>query len=202
MSANTNVIDVSGLSRYNYGPQAPLWWGFVGMIAIESTVIASLIASYFYLKMGSVQWPPAGTDMPKLLLPTINTFILIGSSLAMHWADKSIDKGKHRNLVAGLILGILLASVFLGIKTYEYSHLEYDWTTHSYGSIVWGISMFHAAHVLSVVLKTVFVAYLAIHGYFDQKRRLGITVNGLYWHFVVVVWIPLYVVLYWSPSFL
>jgi heme/copper-type cytochrome/quinol oxidase subunit 3 len=62
--------------------------------------------------------------------------------------------------------------------------------------------MFHAAHVLSVVLKTVIVAYLSIRGYFNQQRRLGVTVNGLYWHFVVAVWIPLYIVIYWSPRFL
>jgi heme/copper-type cytochrome/quinol oxidase subunit 3 len=62
--------------------------------------------------------------------------------------------------------------------------------------------MFHAVHVLSVVLKTLFVAYLATHGYFTRERRLGVTVNGLYWHFVVVVWIPLYLVLYWSPRIL
>jgi heme/copper-type cytochrome/quinol oxidase subunit 3 len=197
-----NIIDVSRLSRYNFGPQAPLWWGFVGMIVIESTVIATLIASYFYLKMGSVSWPPAGTEMPKLMLPTINTVVLLASSVAMHRADKSIDRGKQRGLITGLLAGIVLATVFLGIKAYEYGQLEYDWSTHSYGSIVWGISMFHAAHVLSVVLKTVFVAYLAIRGYFNQQRRLGVTVNGLYWHFVVAIWVPLYVVLYWSPRFL
>ena len=201
MSAS-NVIDVSRLSRYNFGSEAPLWWGFVGMIAIETTVIGSLVASYFYLKMGAVSWPPAGTEMPKVLLPTINTIILIGSSIAMHRADKSIDRGEQRHLIAGLIAGILLATVFLGIKAYEYSHVEYRWDTHSYGSIVWSISMFHAAHVLSVVLKTSMVAYLAVRGYFNQQRRLGVTVNGLYWHFVVTVWIPLYIVLYWSPRFL
>ena len=199
---SANTIDVSRLSRYNFGSQAPLWWGFVGMIVVESTVIASLIASYFYLKMVAVSWPPAGTEMPKLLLPTINTAILLASSVAMHRADKAIDEGKQRSLIWGLIAGVFLATVFLGIKTYEYSHLEYDWTSHSYGSIVWGISMFHATHVLSVVLKTVIVAYLAIRGYFNQQRRLGVTVNGMYWHFVVAVWIPLYVVLYWSPRFL
>jgi len=195
-------IDVSGLSRYNFGSEAPLWWGFVGMIVVESTVIATLVSSYFYLKMGAVSWPPAGTAPPELLLPTINTLILVASTFAMHWADTSIDRGEQRQLVAGLVTGVILATVFLGIKAYEYSHTPYDWTTHSYGSIVWGISMFHAAHVLSVVLKTVFVTYLAVRGYFHQQRRLGVTVNGLYWHFVVAVWIPLYVVIYWSPRFL
>lgn len=200
--SQAHVIDVSRLSPYNFGSQAPLWWGFIGMILVESTVIAALIASYFYLKMGSIAWPPAGTEIPKLLLPTINTAILIASSFAMHIADKAIDAGRQRRLLWGLLSGIALAAVFLGIKTYEYSSLDYRWDSHSYGSIVWAISMFHAAHVLSVVLKTIIVAYLAWHGYFNARRRLGVTVNGIYWHFVVIVWIPLYLVLYWSPRFL
>jgi cytochrome c oxidase subunit III len=197
-----NIINVSGLSPYNYGSQAPLWWGFVCMILIESTVFATLAAAYFYLKMGAFSWPPAGTEMPKLLLPTINLGILAVSSIAMHWADKSIDRGEPRKLIWGLALGILFAGVFLIIKAYEYNNLGYDWSTHSYGSIVWGISAFHATHVLSVVLKTVIVLHLAIRGYFNQQRRLGVTVNGLYWHFVVAVWIPMYIILYWSPRFL
>lgn len=200
--STANVIDVSRLSRYNFGAQAPLWWGFIAMILIESCVIATLVASYFYLKLGSVSWPPGGTAQPEVLLPTINTFLLLTSSVTMHWADKSIDRGEQRGLVYGLVISTVLAIVFLSIKAYEYSGLSYNWSTHSYGSIVWGISAFHSAHVFSIVLKTTVIIYLAIRGYFTQQRRLGITVNGLYWHFVVAAWIPLYFVLYWSPRFL
>ncbi len=198
----TNIIDVSRLSRYNFGSEAPLWWGFLAMIVIESMVIASLIASYFYLGMVADSWPPAGTELPQLLLPTINTVILLASSATVHYADISIDKGKLRSFAWGLIAGIILALAFLAIKAYEYSHIEYYWDSHTYGSIVWGISMFHAAHVVSLVMKTMVIAYLAVNGYFTQQRRLGATVNGMYWHFVVAIWIPLYVVLYWSPRFL
>ena len=56
--------------------------------------------------------------------------------------------------------------------------------------------------MLSLVLKTVFVLYLELRGYFNRQRRLGVTVNGMYWHFVVAVWVPLYLVLYWSPRIL
>jgi heme/copper-type cytochrome/quinol oxidase subunit 3 len=201
-NSNTNIIDVSGLSPFNYGSQAPLWWGFIGMIIVESTVIATLIASYLYLKMGSISWPPAGTANPDLLLPTVNTIILLASSVSMYWADSSIERGKQKQLTYGLTISILLALLFLGLKAYEYSHLSYDWSTHSYGSIVWGISIFHATHVLSLVLKTIFVLYLELQGYFNRQRRLGVTVNGIYWHFVVAAWVPLYLILYWSPRIL
>ena len=196
------TIDVGHLSRFNYGPQAPLWWGFIGILLIEATVFATLIASYFYLRMGEPHWPPAGVNEPELLLPTINAFLLIISSFFVHWADKSVNRNENWKLVTGLSAGVILAFIFLGLKVWEYSDVEYRWDSHAYGSIVWGITGFHSIHVLSLVLKTVVVILLGLRGYFNSQRRLGVTVNGLYWHFVVAVWIPLYFVLYWSPRLL
>src|SRR5690606_8478600 len=84
------VMDVSGLSVYNNWTRAPLWWGFMGMIAIEATVFTSFIVSYFYLGAGHSSWPPLSHEPPKLLLPTINTIILVASSFVVHWGDRGI----------------------------------------------------------------------------------------------------------------
>src|SRR5690606_21977572 len=81
------VGDVSPFSPHANGPASPLWWGMIGMVAIESAVFAILIASYFYLAHGSTGWPQGGIEPPKLLLPTINTVVLVISSLVIHWAD-------------------------------------------------------------------------------------------------------------------
>lgn len=193
------AIDVSDLSPYSDGPTAPLWWGMAGMIAIELTVFSTLIASYFYLKTHNTSWPPGGIPDPKLVLPTINTVILVGSSFVVHWADKGITRDDVRRLRVGMLISILLALGFVTLKIVEYSDVPYGVDTHAYGSIVWTIVSFHTAHVLSLVLKTVVVTTLAWRGYFSSTRRLGVTINGLYWHFVVAVWLPLYFVLYWSP---
>jgi heme/copper-type cytochrome/quinol oxidase subunit 3 len=117
----------------------------------------------------------------------------------MYTADKAIEKGDKKTLKWFLIFSIVLATSFLVLKYVEYSDVSYRWDSHAYGSVVWSIVAFHSAHVTSLVLKTIFVTYLAWRGYFNEKRHLGVTVNGIYWHFVVVVWLPLYLVLYWSP---
>jgi cytochrome c oxidase subunit III len=80
--------------------------------------------------------------------------------------------------------------------------VPYSWSDHAYGSIVWLIAGFHSLHVISLVLKSLLVAVIAWRGYFDEHRYLGVEVNGIYWHFVVLVWVPLYVVLYWGPRWL
>ena len=197
---NTRVVaDVRGLTPYQHSTRATLWWGMLGIIAIELTVFAGLVTTYFYLKLGAAEWPPGGTPQPELLLPTIGTLLLLASSPVIHWADTGIRAGKQRRLAIGMLGGALLASAFLVIKFIEYSHVPYRWDDHAYGSIVWTIIGFHSAHVMALLLKTVVVDVLAWRGYFDAERRLGVTINGLYWHFVVAIWVPLYLVLYWSP---
>ena len=197
------VHDASELTRTASDGKHPLIWGFLGMIAIELTVFTSLAVSYFYLKMTADAWPPYPLDYPDLMLPTVNTLILVASSGVMHWSDQKIRKGEERQLAIGLTIGVVLAIVFLVLKYVEYFvATDYRWNDHAYGSIVWTIVGFHSAHVLSVALKTMVVTVLAWRSYFSQEWRLAIAANGLYWHFVVAVWIPLYVILYLSPRFL
>jgi heme/copper-type cytochrome/quinol oxidase subunit 3 len=193
------VLDVRGTSPYTHGAQAPLFWGFLGMIVIETMVIGSFVSAYFYLRAQAPEWPPAGTKPPELLLPTLNTVVLLASSLALHWGETGAKRGARRQLAWGLLGSCLLAAAFLTLKGVEYADKEYQWDTHAYGSIVWTIVGFHSAHVIALLAKTSVVTVLAFRGYFDPERRLGVTVNGIYWHFVVVIWVPLYVVLYLVP---
>lgn len=193
------VANAEGLSPYNFSHQGPLWWGVVGLITIEATVFATLVSSYFYIRMDQPQWPPAGVGMPDLLLPTVNTLILFASILPIHWADKGIKRDDTRALVRGLSMGVVLATIFLGLKVFEFAKADYRWDSHPYGSIVWLIAGFHSLHVLTLVMKTAVILVLAWRGYFTQQRRLGVEIQGNYWHFVVVVWLPLYIVIYWSP---
>lgn len=193
------VLDVAGTSPYNHGAQSPLFWGFLGMIAIETMVFGSFVSSYFFLRAQAPEWPPAGTEPPDLLLPTLNTGVLLASSFALWWADRGARAGRRRQLAWGLLAAALLAAIFLALKVVEYADKSYHWDTHAYGSIVWTIVGFHGAHVTALLLKTVVVDLWAFRGYFDRDRRLAVSVNGIYWHFVVAIWIPLYVVLYWVP---
>lgn len=199
MSAANLTVDFSRLPEGVADRRATLWWGIIGLVVVETTVFATLVASWFYLRLGQESWPPPGVEDPKLLLPTINALVLLSSSIFMHWADRGVSKGNQKALRRGLVVSILLGAAFLAIKTYEYSHVEFRWDSHAYGSIVWTITGFHSAHVLALLLKTLVVATLAFLGRFHEEDRLAVTVNGVYWHFVVAIWIPLYATLYLSP---
>ena len=193
------VIDVRHLPNLVSGSRAPVWWGIVLLLTIEATVFGTIIASYYYLRMGEPQWPPAGVPDPELLLTTLNTGVLLASSIPMYLADRAVTRGDLRTLRWGLAVAVALAITFLVLKVVEYSGVSYAWDDHAYGSIVWLTIGFHSTHVITLVLKTIVMLVLAWRGYFSRQRTLGVQVNGLYWHFVVAVWVPLYTVLYWSP---
>lgn len=193
------TIDVRHLPNLVSGSRASLWWAMILLLVIESAVFGTLISTYFYLKMLSPAWPPPGVDPPKLLLPTINTLVLLASSIPIYIGDRSITEGRQKRFMWGMGIGAALALVFLTLKVVEYADVPYRWDDHAYGSIVWLIIGFHSAHVASVVLKTGVVLTLGYRGFFNERRHLGVQINGLYWHFVVGVWVPLYLMLYWTP---
>lgn len=178
--------------------RSPLWTGMWLLLIIEAVVFAGLITSYFYLRLFAPEWPIGGISRPDLGLPTISALLLFASSAPIYWADSSMKKGKVTRMKIGMVLGFLLGGAFLVLKGVEYSGYDYTWATNAYGSIVWTISGFHAAHVFSVMLKVVVVLAAAFRGYFSEERNMGVRINGLYWHFVVVVWIPLFFTLYLS----
>jgi cytochrome c oxidase subunit III len=198
----TAVLDVAALPVPETGRQPPIYWGMCGLLIVETTVFASLIATYLYLRLVAPSWPPAGIKPPDLLLPTINTVVLVVSAYTMHRADSGIREGDQRWLKVGMLLSLTLAVAFLVIKTIEYSSVEYRWDSHAYGSIVWTITGFHSLHVILLILKTLVMLVLAFRGYFSAERNIGVQVNGLYWNFVVLIWLPLYALLYFGPRVL
>jgi cytochrome c oxidase subunit III len=192
-------VDTPMLPVYVLGPRSVVWWGIIGLLAIELVVFSGFIAMYFWLRLVNPAWPPEGIDRPDLLLPTINTVILLVSGAAMIYAKRAIVRGNQLGLKLGQAFAILLGIVFLIIKYVEYSGYGYDWSTHAYGSITWTITGFHSAHVVSVVMKGFVVLAMGLRGMFRPDRHLAFEVSTIYWVFVVAIWLPLYFTMYISP---
>jgi cytochrome c oxidase subunit III len=192
-------VDTPMLPVYVLGPRSVVWWGIIGLLAIELVVFSGFIAMYFWLRLVNPAWPPEGIDRPDLLLPTINTVILLVSGAAMIYAKRAIVRGNQLGLKLGQAFAILLGIVFLAIKYVEYSGYGYDWSTHAYGSITWTITGFHSAHVVSVVMKGFVVLAMGLRGMFRPDRHLAFEVSTIYWVFVVAIWLPLYFTMYISP---
>ncbi len=124
------------------GPRSTSWWGMVILILNEAIIFASLLASYFYLRFNSPFWPPSGIQLPELVLPSINTVILIGSSFVFYWAVSGIRKGNQMRLKSGLAGTFILGLVFLSIQIYEYTQLEFFPQDQAYGSLFGALPAF------------------------------------------------------------
>lgn len=181
------------------GARAPIWWAMILLVAIETTVFLTFISSYFYLWMLSPAWPPTGVESPDLVLPLINTGVLITSSLVVLWATRGIRKGDQKRLKWGVGIGAALEGVFFGIKMVVSTGLPFGWSSHAYGSIFATIDRLHSAHVVVAILMAVVIEILALRGYFSRERLVGVEVVNIYWQFVAIIWIPVFLVLFLLP---
>lgn len=196
------AIDVSGFPRVNPNRKDPLWWGILGLIAIELTVVMTFVVSYFYLRMGAPEWPPAGVAPPPMFWETINLGCLLASAGAMWWAGDRINKGDTRGLIVGIAVALLLDALVLVFRWFQMMEFDFRWSEHAYGSIVWAITVFHFTHVASAIMGTAVIEVLALKGFWNRERQVAVVVDTLYWYFVSFAWVPLYLTVYWAPRVL
>ncbi len=174
-------------------------FGMTIFLASEAMLFAGLIAGYVVLRLSSPAWPPSA-DLPKLpiLLTGINTIFLITSSFTYHAAEVAVKKGKTGLLWLGL--SILLGSLFLGIQAYEWYHMHHEglWFNKggAYGASFFVLTGFHGLHVAIGVLMILVAFFRQLGGAYTSQNHTYLILTGMYWHFVDVVWLFLYSVLY------
>lgn len=179
--------------------QSTGFWAMLLFIATEATLFASLIAAYFYIESGFRIWPPDGIAKPELTLSSINTGILILSSLPIWWADQSIREGNQRGLRIGLATTFVLGLIFLSIQGYEYTVLPFSFSKNAYSSLFFTITGIHFLHVSIGLLMILYIQVRAWLGHFSVTRRLAVLNVEMYWHFVDVAWIVIYLSLIVQP---
>ena len=180
--------------------RAPGRLGMMLLIATEASFFVYLLFSYFYLaSMARGSWPPDGNPALRLSLP--NTIILIVSSGTMWWAEAGIKRGQQGRLRLGLLVTLLLGLLFLALQGLEYSHQKFTPATHAYGSLFFTILSLHALHVIGAILIVAWLEIRSFAGHFNREHHAAVQTGALYWHFVDVVWIAIFSILYVSPRF-
>jgi cytochrome c oxidase subunit 3 len=183
----------------HHASQRTAVFGMTIFLASEAMLFAGLIAGYIVLRLSSPAWPPS-PDLPKLpvVLTGINTVFLITSSFTYHFAEVAVKKGKKGT--AWLFLTVLLGSLFLCIQAYEWYHMHHEglWfnTGSVYGSSFFVLTGFHGLHVLIGVLMIAWALIRQLGGAYTAQSHTYLILAGMYWHFVDVVWLFLYSVLY------
>ena len=173
--------------------------GILLFIVSETMLFGAFFASYFFLRVvaNDGPWPPEGLELPKAVAG-VNTAILISSSFTVHWALESIRRNNRRGMITGLAVTFLLGFTFLFIQINEYVHIGFSARDTAFGSIFYGLTGLHGAHVTVGLILLAFANIRAWRGHFDPKpeNHLGVEVSGIYWHFVDVMWIIVFTTVY------
>jgi cytochrome c oxidase subunit 3 len=173
--------------------------GILLFIVSEVMLFGSFFAAYFFDRVvaNPASWPPEGLELP-VAVAGVNTAILVSSSFTMHWALESVRKGNRRGLQFGLMATWLLGATFLFIQLNEYVHIGFSARDQAFGSVFYGLTGLHGAHVTVGLMLLTFANIRAWRGHFgpEPKDHLGVEVPGIYWHFVDVMWIIVYTTVY------
>jgi cytochrome c oxidase subunit 3 len=165
-------------------------------IISEIMVFGAFFTAYFFIRVvGAAEWPAQGTELPKLIAG-VNTAILLASSVTVHWALESAKKGNRFGLQAGITTTFLLGLTFLFIQINEYVHIGFAPSDHAQGSIFYGLTGLHGAHVFIGLTLLAFTTIRAFRGHFTPEEHRGVEVPGIYWHFVDVMWVVVYTTVY------
>ena len=219
------VIGESEGGSYNRQVDVSFRWGMSWFIFSEVMFFAAFFGALFYVRSFAVpwlgdiehkllwpdfsaQWPTAGPDFKEAFtpmaafgIPALNTLILLSSGVTVTWAHWALKMNNRGQLILGLIFTIGLGVTFLCFQAYEYMHayeqLNLKLTTGIYGSTFFMLTGFHGFHVTIGAIMLTVILFRCIAGHFRPDHHFAFEAVSWYWHFVDVVWLLLFVLVYW-----
>ena len=168
-------------------------------LASEVVLFATLIAVYVVFRVNNPERVSEVHEAAGLLLVTVNTFLLLTSSWTMVMGLRAIQFNDKKGLVRLMSFTAILATVFVLLQYVEYQTLAHEGITlysDEFGMRFYAPTAFHGAHVIVGVLWALWVIIKGRQGRYNNGRYLGVEIFGLFWHFVDVVWILLFTVIY------
>ena len=177
-----------------------LMWVFLGS---DCLFFAALIATYMVYR-GQSLVGPYPIDIIDIPLTTISTFVLLMSSFAMVQALAATNANDQRGIKIWLLATALLGSVFIGFQIYEFNAFKNEGLTlggNLFGATFFTLTGFHGAHVTLGIIWLLSLYFLSWKGRLGPATALDVELAGLYWHFVDIVWIVIFTLLYLIGGF-
>ena len=220
------VAHESETGKYGAQEDISFRWSMSWFIFSEVMFFAAFFGALFYMRALSVPdlasgatgeylwtsfkagWPVSGpgidetfTAMGPWGIPAINTLILLTSGVTVTWAHHALKHNNRGQLNLGLFLTIALGVVFLCLQVYEYVHafheLNLTLEMGAYGATFFMLTGFHGFHVTIGTLMLIVMLFRCLKGHFKPEHHFAFEAVSWYWHFVDVVWLMLFVLVYW-----
>lgn len=197
------VMDLRGLPDVVFGPRDIMWWGTLGFVLIEGFTLVLCAVAYVYVTQNFATWPPQNTPLPSLVAPTVQVVVMLVSMLPARWtarAARRYDVGKVR---IGLVVATAFGIAIVGLRAWELLvSLNVKWDSNAYGSVQWLVL---GAHATLLAVELVEIAGMALIFWLapvEEKHMSDVADMVFYWYFMVLSWLPLYVLCFWLPRWL
>jgi heme/copper-type cytochrome/quinol oxidase subunit 3 len=191
--------DVTELPTVTFGHRSLMWWGTLGFMVIEGWTLALIAAMYFYIRQNFGTWPPLNTPLPSLMIPTINLAVMVVSILPVYLASRAARRLDLRGIKLWLLVSSLISLPIPVLRWYELWALNVRWDSNAYGTAAWTLVGTHATLLLLDVADTIGLTLFFWLKRLPVRAISDVTDNSFYWYFMVLIWTPLYVIVYLSP---
>jgi heme/copper-type cytochrome/quinol oxidase subunit 3 len=175
-------------------------WAF---LASECLFFGALISSYLLYRTRAPEGVPTPYEVYDIPYTSVSSFVLLMSSLTMVLALAAIQRGDHHRLRIWLLATALLGTVFVGGQVYEFTvftHEGVNLSSSVAGTSFFVLTGFHGMHVTGGILWLLSLVGVSLRGKLPVERAADVEIAGLYWHFVDVVWIVIFTVVYLVPT--
>ena len=171
-------------------------FGFIIFLLSESVIFLSFFAGYIVYKTTTANWLPVGIEGLEVREPAINTVILVSSSFVIYIAERFLHKENLWGFRCFWLLTMAMGSYFLYGQAVEWQGLEFGFTSGVFGGSFYLLTGFHGLHVLTgVLLQSIMLIRSFLPGNYEGGQ-FGVEATSLFWHFVDVIWIILFVLIY------
>jgi cytochrome c oxidase subunit III len=183
-------------AEHHHDEEANSMFGFIVFLLSESVIFLSFFAGYIVYKTTATDWLPPGVEGLEVKEPTINTIILVSSSFVIYFAERALHQNSLGVFRLLLLMTMAMGSYFLYGQAVEWSSLSFGFTSGVFGGTFYLLTGFHGLHVFTgILLQGIMLARSFIPGNYNSSH-FGINAASLFWHFVDVIWIVLFVLLY------
>jgi len=174
-------------------------WVFLGS---DCLLFGALISTYLLLRHRSTVEPIDPADVFDIPFTSVSSFVLLMSSLTMALAVGAIHRGEARRCRTWLLTTALLGGTFIAGQVYEFTGFYNEWlgyTTNIFGSAFYTLTGFHGVHVSVGIVFLMSLFVMSLKGKLDVSKAETVEIFGLYWHFVDIVWILIFTIVYLIP---